>query len=122
MLLKGLVVAASLAFCVAAVVAPFDVAPSVSVVVGPRLAPVAEANPERQPPQAPAVSAPQRELVSVQTIECTEGEGCSCGSKRWVWSDGTPLSAEELTRMNAPSVGAEPPSATSPVLPGAGAN
>jgi hypothetical protein len=114
MLLKGMVVGASLALCVAAVVAPFGVAPSIAVVAEPHHKPVAEP----QPSPAPAASAPQRQIVSVRTIECEEW-GCSCGSERWAWSDGSPLTALDRARLG-PAPGELVENPLSPLLEGAG--
>jgi len=108
LLLKGLIVASSLGFLAFAalvrVPAMRKLAPR-----SPLLLPPAELAKSPLPEPQPAGVA-QRYVVSSRAIRCTPGEGCSCGSEQWVWSDGTQLKTEELTRMG----GGSPPNAGVP--------
>lgn len=95
LLLKGLIVASSLGFLAFAAL--------VTVPTPPKLAPRSPLllAPEEfaSAPSPETAGGGQRYVMSSRAIRCTADEGCLCGSEQWMWSDGTPLKAEELTRM-----------------------
>jgi hypothetical protein len=101
-LLKGFAVASSLGFLAFAAVATVPAPPAPASKSPLLLTPEELAQAATQPG-----STERRHVVRVRAIQCTDEEGCVCGNNQWVWSDGTPPNAEELTRMGGSVNGPE---------------
>lgn len=106
LLLKGLIIASSLGFLAFAAVVTVPSPPKPAPRSRLLLPPEELAQSPSSAPQPASVE--QRYIVSSRAIRCTDDEGCTCGNSQLVWSDGTPLTAEKLTRTSiggAPSAG-----------------